>query len=176
MEPIAVATWRQLPSLHPIWKLLLPHIRGVMAINTLGRDRLIAKGGVADITLSIGGGGHIKLMQKYYRSMTWESYDLPKMLKERGVDDPEKLPRFYYRDDALRLWDAISEFVKEIVSIFYASDDDVTKVCAAFLFLYSSSMYCYNEHLKRLIFLLTLFNADGLACTGLTARKYPNIS
>ena len=129
MEPIAVATWRQLPSLHPIWKLLLPHIRGVMAINTLGRDRLIAKGGVADITLSIGGGGHVTLMQKYYRSMTWESYDLPNVLKERGVDDPEKLPRFYYRDDALRLWNAISEFVQEIVTIFYASDDDVTKVC-----------------------------------------------
>ena len=69
------------------------------------------------------------LMQKYYRSMTWESYDLPNVLKERGVDDPEKLPRFYYRDDALRLWNAISEFVQEIVTIFYASDDDVTKVC-----------------------------------------------
>ena len=128
MEPIAVATWRQLPSLHPIWKLLFPHIRGVMAINTLGRDRLIAKGGVADNTLSIGGGGHLTLMQKYYRSMTWESYDLPNVLKERGVDDPEKLPKFYYRDDALSLWNAISEFVKEIISIYYDTDDAVIKV------------------------------------------------
>lgn len=57
MEPIAVACWRQLPSLHPLWKLLIPHIRGVIAINTLGRERLILAGGVADNTLSVGGGG-----------------------------------------------------------------------------------------------------------------------
>ena len=58
MEPIAVASYRQLPTLHPVWKLLSPHIRGVLAINTLGRDRLIAEGGVADNTLTVGGGGN----------------------------------------------------------------------------------------------------------------------
>lgn len=57
MEPIAVATWRQLPSLHPLWKLLTPHLRGVFAINTVGREKLIPAGGVADHTLSVGGGG-----------------------------------------------------------------------------------------------------------------------
>ena len=128
MEPISVASWRQLPSLHPVWKLLFPHIKGVMAINTLGRRLLISPGGVADKTLSVGGGGHVTLMQKYYRSITWGSYDLPKMLKERGVDDPEKLPNFYYRDDALNLWNAISEFVKDIIAAYYSSDDDVDQV------------------------------------------------
>ena len=58
MEPIAVATYRQLPTLHPLFKLLSPHIRGVLAINTLGRDVLIAEGGVADNTLTVGGGGN----------------------------------------------------------------------------------------------------------------------
>ena len=57
MEPIAVASYRQLPTIHPVWKLLAPHIRGVLAINTLGRDVLIAEGGVADHTLTVGGGG-----------------------------------------------------------------------------------------------------------------------
>ena len=59
MEPIAVASYRQLPTLHPLFKLLSPHIRGVLAINTLGRDVLIAEGGVADNTLTVGGGGNI---------------------------------------------------------------------------------------------------------------------
>lgn len=57
MEPIAVASWRQLPSLHPLWKLLTPHLRGVFAINTVGREKLIPAGGMADHTLSVGGGG-----------------------------------------------------------------------------------------------------------------------
>ena len=57
MEPVALASYRQLPTIHPLWKLLSPHIRGILAINTFGRGRLIADGGVADNTLSVGGGG-----------------------------------------------------------------------------------------------------------------------
>ena len=56
------------------------------------------------------------------------SYDLPQVLKDRGVDDPKKLPHFYYRDDALTLWGVIRDFVSEIVSIYYQSDEDIQKV------------------------------------------------
>ena len=45
MEPVGVATWRNLPLLHPLFKLLSPHVRSVMAINTLGRMELIVEGG-----------------------------------------------------------------------------------------------------------------------------------
>lgn len=125
MEPVAVACRRQLPSLHPLWKLLAPHVRGVMAINTLGRERLIPAGGVADNTLSLGGGGHILLMKKYYKDLSWSTYDLPKVFKQRGVDEAKKLPGFYYRDDALRLWQAIGVFVTSILAIYYHSDKDI---------------------------------------------------
>ena len=50
------------------------------------------------------------------------------MLKERGVDDEKKLPNFHYREDALKLWAAIEEFVKDILSVYYHSDDAVKKV------------------------------------------------
>ena len=100
MEPVAMATYRNLPSLHPVYKLLLPHIRGVNAINTLGRDQLISPGGAADRVLAIGAGGHIALMKKWYKTMTWDMFDIPNLLKKRGVDDPEKLPGFHYREDA----------------------------------------------------------------------------
>lgn len=127
MEPVAVATYRQLPSLHPLWKLLAPHIRGVFAINTLGRSVLIAEGGVADNTLTVGGGGHVDLMKKYYKTNSWETYNLPQILKERGVDDPERLPNFHYREDALSLWRAIEEFVEKVLQIYYQSDDHINK-------------------------------------------------
>ncbi|KAJ7337207.1 Arachidonate 5-lipoxygenase [Desmophyllum pertusum] len=67
-------------------------------------------------------------MKKYYKSSsTWPSYNIPKMLKERGVDDATKLPNFHYREDSLKLWAAIEAFVKEIISVYYRSDDDLKK-------------------------------------------------
>ena len=67
-------------------------------------------------------------MEEYFRTLNLSSYDLPQVLKDRGVDDPVKLPHFYYRDDALRLWGAIRDFVSEIVSIYYQSNEDIQKV------------------------------------------------
>ena len=43
VEPIAVATFRCLPAVHPVYKLLYEHIRFVIAINTHGRESLILK-------------------------------------------------------------------------------------------------------------------------------------
>ena len=34
---------------------------------------------------------------------------------------------FLVRDDALRLWAAIETFIKDVIAIYYKSDDDVTK-------------------------------------------------
>ena len=73
--------------------------------------------------------GHIDLMKKYYKSISWSSYDLPRVFEQRGVHEPEKLPGFHYRDDALRLWHAIKEYVTKILSIYYHSDEDIKKVC-----------------------------------------------
>ena len=67
-------------------------------------------------------------MKKYYKAISWSSYDLPKVLQQRGVHEPEKLPGFHYRDDALRLWHAIKEYVSRILSIYYQSDEDIQKV------------------------------------------------
>ena len=67
-------------------------------------------------------------MKKYYKNMSWLSYDLPRVLKERGVLDANKLPGFYYRDDALRMWMAIKDYVRDIVSIYYHSEKDIERV------------------------------------------------
>ena len=40
----------------------------------------------------------------------------------------DKLPNFHYRDDSLKLWAAIKDFVTKILAIYYSSDDDIVKV------------------------------------------------
>ena len=72
-------------------------------------------------------------MKKHYKSLMWESYDLPRVLEERGVLDKDKLPGFHYRDDALRLWQIIKEYIADILNIYYHSDKDVEKVSLSLL-------------------------------------------
>ena len=78
-----------------------------------------------DQTLSLGGGGHVKFIEKCFKSVNLGDYVLPKSLKQRGVDDSEKLPGFYYRDDGLKLWEALRSFIAEILGIYYKGDKDV---------------------------------------------------
>ena len=41
--------------------------------------------------------GAMELMKKTYKTFKFGMLSLPEMLKDRGVDDPEKLPKYYYR-------------------------------------------------------------------------------
>lgn len=40
-------------------------------------------------------------------------------LEDRGVLDPEVLPNYHYRDDALLLWKAINDYCRVIISQYY---------------------------------------------------------
>ena len=67
-------------------------------------------------------------MKKYHKTSSWTTYNLPQALKKRGLDEADKLPNFYYRDDSLKLWAAIEKYVNDILAIYYRSDDNVVKV------------------------------------------------
>ena len=38
------------------------------------------------------------------------------------MNNPDELPNYFYRDDALQLWYAIEAFVKSILSVFYKNN------------------------------------------------------
>lgn len=48
IEPLVIATNRQLSVVHPINKLLAPHYRDTMNINALARDSLINANGIIE--------------------------------------------------------------------------------------------------------------------------------
>ncbi|CAN9499796.1 unnamed protein product [Ophioblennius macclurei] len=124
-EVFAVAMYRQLPAVHPAYKLLLPHVQFTIAINTKAREELICECGIFDKANATGGGGHIQLVQKAMKSLTFRSLCFPDMIKMRGVDSKEELPTYFYRDDGYKVWDATKSFVSDVVCLYYASDETV---------------------------------------------------
>jgi len=54
MEPYIIATHRQLSQMHPVYKLLHPHMRYTMEINALARQSLINGGGIIEASFTPG--------------------------------------------------------------------------------------------------------------------------
>ncbi|KAM4592168.1 polyunsaturated fatty acid 5-lipoxygenase [Odontesthes bonariensis] len=124
-EVFAIAMYRQLPAVHPVYKLLIPHIRFTIAINTKAREQLICECGIFDKANATGGGGHVQLIQKAMKSLTFRSLCFPDMIKSRGMDSKEELPTYFYRDDGYEVWEATKSFVSDVVCIYYPSDEKV---------------------------------------------------
>ena len=120
-----MATMRNLPDPHPILKLLRPHFRYTMAINTAARASLINDGGILDKLFAIGGAGKVELLRRVSNLYRVQWTNIVQYAQERGVDDPDKLPGYYYRDDGTKIWKVMSNFVEEIVDEFYNTDEDV---------------------------------------------------
>ncbi|XP_014900694.1 polyunsaturated fatty acid 5-lipoxygenase [Poecilia latipinna] len=124
-EVFGIAMFRQLPAVHPVFKLLIPHIRFTIAINTKAREQLICECGIFDKANATGGGGHIQLVQKATKTLTFRSLCFPDMIKSRGMDSTEELPTYFYRDDGYKVWEATKSFVSDVIGIYYTSDERV---------------------------------------------------
>jgi arachidonate 15-lipoxygenase len=119
--------YRNLPPEHPLGALLRPHIEGTLFINNAAAKSLVNPGGIIDrvasgtlrssLSLSVQGA-------KGYPFPFNESF-LPMTLQRRGVDDPQLLPNYPYRDDALLIWAAIHSWVASYLPLFYADDQAV---------------------------------------------------
>ncbi|XP_059196990.1 arachidonate 12-lipoxygenase, 12R-type-like [Centropristis striata] len=123
-EVFAVSLLRNLPMVHPLYKLLIPHTSGTLVINNLARALLISENGFFKKYTATGGEGVTTLLQRSLSSMTYSSLCIPEDIAERGLED---VPNFYYRDDGLKLWDIIHRFVQGVLSFYYKSDVEVQK-------------------------------------------------
>ncbi|XP_051239955.1 arachidonate 12-lipoxygenase, 12R-type [Dicentrarchus labrax] len=121
-EVFAVSLLRNIPMVHPLYKLLIPHTRYTLQINYLARLVLISESGVFTQFAASGGEGMITILKRSLSSLTYSSLCMPEHIAERGL---EGVPNFYYRDDGVKLWDITHRFVKGVLGHYYKTDAEV---------------------------------------------------
>jgi len=124
MEAFAIATSRQLPVGHPLYQLLRPHFRFLLAINTRGNTLLLAEDAAIEELLAPTREVSVGLINQSYRERSFTDGALPYDIAKRGLE-PEFLPEFAYRDDAQLLWEAIATYVSSYLQRYYWSDTAV---------------------------------------------------
>jgi len=127
MEPFWVAASRTLPPQHPVHMLLRPHFTGTININYEARNDLIVPNGPIDETIAVGTEGAYWLVNNAYSDWSFLDWNPYTEMGRRGVLDRELLPGYHYRDDALKMWDAIGAYSEQLLRLYYHSDEDVQR-------------------------------------------------
>lgn len=135
VEPYIIATHRQLSSMHPIYKLLHPHMRYTLEINALARQSLINGGGIIEASFSPGKYAMDVSSAAYKDMWRFDMEALPADLLRRGmaVEDPSApcgvklvIEDYPYAADGLLVWSAIKEWVESYVEHYYSEPNSVT--------------------------------------------------
>jgi len=121
MEPFCISLFRCLPRCHPVYKLLRPHLRTVVAINQGARDDLLPPTSRVAFGLATDAGS---VVRHVYKSFHLDDLNIPKVLKKQGID-PAKFENNWYATDALALWNIIERYVTSILKIYYKNEEDV---------------------------------------------------
>ena len=125
IEPFAFALVRQMNHAHPLMKLLWPHVQFLSQINVYVRNFMLNPAGSLASQLSIGGGGHLKLMRYYFDHFQLKELDPNYWLNKQGLLDKKGLPEHGFRDCGLPLWRVIENLVRKIVFLHYNTDEDI---------------------------------------------------
>ena len=124
IEPMIVATNRQLPTAHPIHALLKPHFRFTLAINDDALTSLVTPGGVVATNIGTSIESSMGMVRDAHLAWRFDEQEPGRLFEARGVGR-DQLPDFPFRDDTLLVWDALSSFVGSYLRLYYAGDADV---------------------------------------------------
>ncbi|KAE8277400.1 Arachidonate 8S-lipoxygenase [Larimichthys crocea] len=113
-ELFAMATLRNFPMVHPLYKLLVPHFRFTLEIDALARQLLLSDGGSLKEYTAVGGAAALEFLRRASASLTYRDLCLPDDITGRGLD---AIPGYYYRDDGLRRGRSSTGFPKSFTSV-----------------------------------------------------------
>ncbi|XP_052627332.1 lipoxygenase 3, chloroplastic [Lactuca sativa] len=134
MEPFIIAAHRHLSSMHPVFKLLNPHMRHLLGINSMARESLISAEGIIESGFSSGRYSTHMVCAAYRNWWRFDLEGLPQDLIRRGMAVPDEtrphglkllIEDYPYANDGLLIWSAIQELVHTYVNYYYHDDNVV---------------------------------------------------
>ncbi|EPS74242.1 lipoxygenase, partial [Genlisea aurea] len=171
MEPFILAAHRRLSAIHPIFKLLDPHLRYTLEINALARQGLISGDGVIESCFTPGR-YCMEISASAYKNMwRFDREGLPADLIRRGMAETNPnepyglklaMADYPYANDGLMIWAAIEKFVQTYVTHYYA---DSAAVCndVELQAWYSESINVGHADLRHADWWPTLVTPNDLA-------------
>ncbi len=125
VEPFVMSHHNCFPSSHPIGQLLKPHFQDTIGINFLARQTLVAKDKpFTDRTFSAGTTGGLRLIFKEWKKWDFFGMSFPQQLLSRGFDEEgsDGVEDFFFRDDGFKIWNALIEYISNVVAAVYKDD------------------------------------------------------
>ncbi|KAL8593845.1 hypothetical protein ACOMHN_065322 [Nucella lapillus] len=127
MEGVVIASHRNLSQSHPVFKLLAPHFLYLLTINANALQTLIAPGEWIDTYTNFGITGAFEIIRRGLATWRLDVHGtLPEDLKRRRLDDPNVLPCYHFRDDAMLYYDTIHKYVTAYLNLYYDSPEKLT--------------------------------------------------
>jgi arachidonate 5-lipoxygenase len=128
MESIYVASKRSISEHHPLFDMIAQHGWLTIALNVSARIFLVGKQlGVSAPLYSCGYYGVRKLAKDIRDQFDYRDLNPEVDLARRQVLDPTLLPGFYYRDDTLRVWAIIKQYVQELLDVIYPTEEHLLR-------------------------------------------------
>ncbi|KAL2933123.1 Linoleate 13S-lipoxygenase 3-1 chloroplastic [Bienertia sinuspersici] len=135
LEPFILATHTQLSVMHPIYKLMEPHMRYTLHINAIARQSLINSDGVIEACFTPGRYSML-ISAAAYKDWRFDLEGLPSDLIQRGIAVPDStqphglrllLKDYPYAADGLLIWEAIENWVRDYVNHYYEDSSLVSE-------------------------------------------------
>ncbi|RDX81330.1 Linoleate 13S-lipoxygenase 3-1, chloroplastic, partial [Mucuna pruriens] len=133
-EPFILSAHRQLSAMHPIFKLLDPHMRYTLDINALARQKLINADGIIESCFTPGRYCTEISSAAYKNLWRFDMEGLPADLIRRGMAVPDPTERngiklliedYPYATDGLLIWSAIENWVRTYVNYYYRHSSQI---------------------------------------------------
>ena len=67
----------------------------------------------------------VELLERSFSNFNLhQELNFAKNIEKRGVED---IPKYWFRDDGLKLWSAIHDYAKDVIDIFYLNNKEVVE-------------------------------------------------